>query len=102
MYIKFKKPYLFEGETHEGIELNLDGLKGSDLEKAQEIIAAQKKNPGNLVPELSKVYCAQLAALSAKVPCDFISGLPAKDYAKVTLEVQNFLFDGVSDQEETQ
>jgi hypothetical protein len=102
MHIRFKNPYIFEGETHEGIDLDLDGLKGSDLEKAQEIVSVQRKRMGSAVPELSKAYCAQVAALSAKVPCEFISGLPAKEYARVTLEVQNFLLDGVSDQESTQ
>ena len=100
MHIKFKDPYVFEGETHEGIELNLDDLKGADLEKAQEIIAIQKKRSGG-VPELSKAYCAQVAAMSAKVPSEFIRGLPAREYIKVTLEVQNFLLDGVSETENT-
>jgi hypothetical protein len=101
MHIKFKVPFSFEGEEYEGVDLDLDGLAGDDLEKAQEIVSVTGKTVGN-VPEFSKAYCAQIAALSSKKPVEFFRSLPAREYIKVTLVVQNFLLDGVSEVESKQ
>jgi hypothetical protein len=101
MYVRFKNPFIFEGEEHEGVELDLDRLTGNDLEKAQEIIVIQKKVTPN-VPEFSKAYLSEVAALAARKPVEFFKALPVREYIKVTVEVQNFLLDGVSDQESTQ
>jgi hypothetical protein len=98
MYIKFKAPFSFEGEEYEGVDLDLDRLTGNDLEKAQEIVSVERKT-GGTVPELSKAYCAQIAALSSKKPVEFFRSLPASEYVKVTLAAQNFLLDGVSEAE---
>jgi hypothetical protein len=101
MYVKFKVPFDFESEAHEGVDLDLDRLTGDDLEKAQELTVTGKKFIGNL-PEFSKAYCAQVAAMAAKKPVEFIRALPVREYVKVTLEVQNFLFDGASEVGATQ
>jgi hypothetical protein len=101
MRINFKAPYHFEEKEYDGIDLDLESLRGSDLERAQEIITASRKRTGSAIPELSKVYCAQVAALAAKVSAEMISGLPVREYVKVTMEVQNFLLDGVSEAENT-
>ena len=102
MYIKFKNPFVFEGETHEGVELDFDNLTGDDIERAQEYLSVAKKPLGHSVPELSKAYCAQVAALAAKQPVEFIRRLPAREYVRVTLEAQNFLLDGASEVGNTQ
>ena len=101
MYIKFRNKFIFEGAEFESIDLNLDSLTGNDLEKAQELVAQDKKT-GSSVPEFNKAYCAQVAALAAKQPVEFIRALPAKEYVRITLEVQNFLLDGVSGEEKEQ
>ncbi|MDR1471570.1 MAG: phage tail assembly protein [Synergistaceae bacterium] len=101
MYIKFNAPFNFEGEEHDGVELNLDGLTGNDIEKAQTMILMERKTGSN-IPEFSKAYCAQVAALSAKKPVEFFRSLPVREYTKVTLEVQNFLLDGASEVGSTQ
>jgi hypothetical protein len=101
VYVKFKDPFNFEGETYDGFDMDLDALTGNDLEKAQEIAASQKKIMPN-VPEFSKWYCAQVAAFAAKKPVEFIRALPMREYVKVTIGVQNFLLDGVSEMEATQ
>ena len=101
MYVKFKAPYFFEGTEYEGIELDIDGLTGNDLEKALEILSAEKKAFIRL-PEFDKSYCAQVAALASKKPAVFFRSLPVREYVKVTLEVQNFLLDGASEIGNTQ
>ncbi len=100
MRIEFKKKVYVknEGIELEGIELNLDDLTGEDLERAQELVAQSRKGVGN-VPEFNKAYISQVAAFAANLPVEVIRGLPAKQYTLVTLEVQNFLLDGDSEEE---
>jgi hypothetical protein len=100
MYVKFKKPYSFEGSDYEGVELDLDGLKGSDIEKAQENVVAERRGTGTM-GEFSKSYCAHVAALAAKQPLEFFRNLPAREFSRVTMGVSNFLLDGVSEVEDT-
>lgn len=89
MQIKFRKPYAFEGETFEAIELDLDGLRGSDITQAYRLYAAA----GNFSPMVSTDpnFCAQIAASAGSQPLEFIDNLPAPDFMHVTQAVQNFL-----------
>jgi len=102
MYIKFKNPYKFEEQAYEGIEIDFDSISGDDLEKAQTTLAIQRKPLGSSMPEGSKAYCAQVAAFAAHKPAEFIRGLPAREYVKITMETQSFLLDGASEMEDTQ
>jgi hypothetical protein len=87
----FKKPFNFEGNDHTALDINLEGLTGADL------IAASKEARimGDVAPvqELSAVYVAVVAAKAAKVPVDFIQALPASEFTKIKMQVQNFLFE---------
>lgn len=87
--IKFRKPYEFEGETFDSIELDLDGLRGSDITQAYRLYAAA----GNFSPMVSTDpnFCAQIAASAGSKPLEFIDNLPAPDFMYVTQSVQNFL-----------
>jgi hypothetical protein len=96
MHVQFKKPFNFEGEEYGGVDIDLDSLSGDDLERAQELISLERKT-GGVVPEFSKAYLAQVAALAAKKPVEFFRALPARESVKVTIEVQNFLLDGASE-----
>jgi hypothetical protein len=97
LYIKFKNSFNFEGTDYEGMEVNLDGLTGNDIEKAVESLATARRPIGNTMPEFSKTFCAQVAAIAAKKPGEFIRGLPVREYVRVTIEAQNFLLDGASE-----
>lgn len=88
---KFSKPYEFEGDTFEKLDLNLDALTGEDMLSAEREFTAAG-GFGAMI-ETSKGYLAILAAKAAKVPAEFIQGLPAKEFSKVTLAVQTFLFE---------
>jgi hypothetical protein len=101
MYVKFKNPFNFEGVDHEGIDLDLDSLSGNDLEKAQDLALTARKVGGAAILEFNKAYCAQVAALAARQPVEFIRALPVREYVTVTLAVQAFLLDGASEAENT-
>ncbi|MDR3280939.1 MAG: phage tail assembly protein [Synergistaceae bacterium] len=101
MYVKFKEPFRFEDTDHEGVDLDLDGLTGDVLEKAQEIIFASGK-PVRGMAELSKAYCSQVAAFASKKPVELIRALPAGDYNTIIVRVQDFLLDGVLEAQKTQ
>jgi hypothetical protein len=91
--VKFSKPHNYEGKEYAEIELDLDALTGNDIEQAQQLLVVEKKAvPG--LPEFSKAYCAQVAALAAKQPVELIRSLRLKDYNQVIGEVQDFLLDG--------
>ena len=85
----FKKAVSFEGKEFTELDLDLDGLTGGDLIKAsRESAILGDVNP---VQELSMTYLAVVAAKAAKVNVDMILALPASEFSKVKVEVQNFL-----------
>jgi len=88
--IELSKPIEQNGEEKSTINLDLDGLTGNDLTQAE---AEHSVTTGGLsgVPELSKSYLAHVAARAASLPVDDIKQLSAKDFSRVTMEVQNFL-----------
>ncbi|WP_314447806.1 phage tail assembly protein [Selenomonas artemidis] len=88
MKITLTKPVTYKEQEYKQLNIDLDGLNGLDLMKAN---AAQRGNPDNVVPALSMGYQAQVAALAAKVPIEVIEHLAAPDFVKVTIEVQRFL-----------
>jgi hypothetical protein len=90
--IKLSKPVLYAGKEYTTLDLDLDGLSGEDMIAAeQECLALQQAvSP---VAEFSKSYLSNLAARAAKVDSDMIRKLPVKDFAYVTLVVQDFLLD---------
>ena len=88
MKITLAKPVTYKEQEYKELDIDLDGLNGIDLMKAN---AAQRGNPDNVVPALSMGYQAQVAALAANVPIEVNHQLCAPDFVKVTIEVQNFL-----------
>ena len=88
---KFSKPYAFEGDTFDMIDLNLEKLTGDDMLAAERDFTAT--GGFGAMMETSKGYLAILAAKAAGVVPEFINGLPAKEFSKVTLAVQTFLFE---------
>lgn len=85
------KPFSFEGKEYTELVLDLDSLTGNDMINA----AKESRVIGDTsaVPEMSKTYLVVLAARAAKVPVDMLLALPGKDFSKVTIRVQDFLFE---------
>lgn len=83
------KDYEFEGKTYSELQLNLDDLTGKDVSAAKREWARS----GNYSPLMASDtdFCVFLAAKSAKLPVEFMEGLPAKDYCAIGQAVSNFL-----------
>jgi len=86
-----KKTFTFEGKEFTEIDLDIEALTGDDLIKASK----EARILGDVAPvqELSMTYLAVVAAKAAKVPVDMINALPAKEFSKVKIVVQNFLLE---------
>lgn len=91
--VELSKPYSFEGKEYTKLELDFDSLTGQDVINAEkEVRALGDRSP---VAEFSKTYQAVMAAKAAKVPVDLIMKLPAKDFTRITILVQDFLLEEV-------
>lgn len=90
MQIELKKPIEHNGEEVSELNLDLDGLTGDDLLRAE---TEHNMVHGAIsgVPELSKTYLMHVAARAAKMPVDSIKAMSARDATRLTMEVQNFL-----------
>lgn len=89
MKIEFSKPYVFEGETYESIELDLEGLSGEDMLAVNRQFSAEGHY--SLAPSADMNFHALLAARACKQPIEFFLKMPAKEFANVTQVVANFL-----------
>jgi hypothetical protein len=85
-----KKPFTWENETVTEVSLNFDALTGESMAQAQRECNAMGRNPGAF-PEGDKTYLAHIAGYACKKPVDYILALPIRDFAQVTVAVQNFL-----------
>lgn len=94
--IDLKRPVQFDGQSLKRIVLDFESLTGADIEEAETQFTAE--NPQNAattpVKEMSKAFCAIVAAKAAKKPVDLIRNLGAADYAKVTTQTTVFLMSG--------
>jgi hypothetical protein len=84
------KPFTFEGAEYTELDIDLDGLKGSDLVNIEQELTA--KGVATVMPEISKQYQMHVAARAAKVPVELIEALPMKEASAITVKVVNFLF----------
>ena len=91
MKIQLKKPYEFEGKTYKDLEFDLEGLTGVDVSAAKR----DWLRSGGYSPSMASDvdFGAFLAAKAAKLPMEFMQGLPAKDYCAIGLRVCDFLSD---------
>lgn len=85
----FSKPYVFEDEEVKEIEIDLDSLKGSDIEAAKKEFS--KEGHFSAILGADPVFCMMLAARLTKRPKEFFDDLPGKDYLAISQEIQNFL-----------
>lgn len=89
--ITFKKPYIFEGQTYESIDLsNVENVSTRDLVETDKLFYAT----GNIAPssEMSMAYALIIASKVTKRPLEFFTGLPGREGIKVKTAVVNFLY----------
>ena len=81
------------------LTLDFDKVSGYTLLRCEK--AAKKEDASIVVPALSQVYQAHVAAIAANVKYDDILDLPAKDFTAVMIKTQGFLLGtGSQDKEE--
>lgn len=92
-FVRFSKPLSFEGKTYDGVNLNMAGITGEDIEKAEAEFISLNPTLAAQTPlkDLNKSFQAIVAAKAAGVPPQLIRSLPATDYGKLTMKVQVFL-----------
>ena len=69
--------------------LDFDNITGYTLLNCEK--AAKKEDAGMVVPSLSQVYQAHVAAIAADVKYDDILALSARDFTAVMIKTQGFL-----------
>lgn len=79
--------------------LDFDNVSGYTLLRCEK--AAKKEDASIVVPALSQVYQAHVAAIAANVKYDDILALTAKDFTAVMLKTQGFLL-GTASQDQTE
>ena len=89
MKFAFSKPFAFEGETYESLDIPLESMSGKDFCEAQK---GWKKAGGvAVIPAMDSEFCAHIAAKMAKKPLEFFEALPVRDFCQLTQAVSNFL-----------
>lgn len=79
--------------------LDFDKVSGYTLLRCEK--AAKKEDASIVVPALSQVYQAHVAAIAANVKYDDILALTAKDFTAVMIKTQGFLL-GTASQDQTE
>ena len=84
--VVFNKPYTFEGETYDKIDLSgLDNLTAADMIAANKIL--DRTGSFTFLPEMSFI-----AAKATKLPVEFFNGLHPKEAVKVKNRVTAFFY----------
>ena len=90
-YVAFRKPYLFEGETYDGIDLSgLEDLTARDMIHTQRTM--ERAGSVNVLPEMSLEYACYFAAKATGKPVEFFQSLPPREAVKVKNRVTSFFY----------
>lgn len=89
--VVFKKPFYFEGQAYESVDLSgLEDLSAADMIAVNKII--ERGGTMNVLPEMSLEYACLFASRSCGKPVEFFKALPPKEAIKVKNRVTSFLF----------
>lgn len=91
LYVKFHKPYKFEGKLYDGVDLS--GLENLTMQD-QAAIDKQVQRRGFSSRDLLGVtteHAMHYASLATKLPIEFFKMLPMKDGNRVNATVAGFL-----------
>lgn len=89
--INFYKPYLYEGESYESIDLSgLEDVKAADMIEAQKVLS--RSGELTSTPELSMNYACLIAHRVTGKPIEFFYNLPAKEAVKLKNLVSGFFY----------
>lgn len=95
LHIKFRKPYRFEGQDYDGVDLSgLEDLNAAALENAGRILLKNRPGLNPSTIEMTMEYAFLLAARVAGKPLEFFEHLPAQEAMKIKTVVVGFLYGG--------
>ena len=90
-YVRFHKPYLFEGNLYAGIDLKrIENLSAKDMCEAEKYLSRQ--GIVSPLPEMTMEYIAFIANKATGQPIEFFKRLPPKDATKVKNRVTSFFY----------
>lgn len=90
-YVRFHKPYLFEGNYYAGIDLKkIENLSAKDMCEAEKYLSRQ--GIVSPLPEMTMEYIAFIANKATGQPIEFFKQLPPKDATKVKNRVTSFFY----------
>lgn len=90
-YVRFHKPYLFEGNHYAGIDLKaIEDLTAKDMCEAEKYLARQ--GIISPLPEMTMEYIGFIANRATGQPIEFFMQLPPKDATKVKNKVTSFFY----------
>ena len=90
-YVRFHKPYYFEGNHYAGIDLKaIEGLTAKDMCEAEKYLSRQ--GIISPLPEMTMEYIAFISNKATGQPIEFFMKLPPKDATKVKNKVTSFFY----------
>ncbi len=90
-YVRFSKPYPFEGKNYAGIDLKgIESLSARDLCEAEKYL--NRMGIISPLPEMTMEYVGFIANRASGQPIEFFMGLPPKDAVKVKNKVTSFFY----------
>lgn len=90
-YVRFHKPYFFEGNYYAGIDLKaIEDLTAKDMCEAEKYLS--KKGIISPLPEMTMEYIGFIANKATGQPIEFFMKLPPKDATKVKNKVTSFFY----------
>lgn len=90
-YVRFHKPYFFEGNHYAGIDLKaIEDLTAKDMCEAEKYLS--KKGIISPLPEMTMEYIGFIANRATGQPIEFFMKLPPKDATKVKNKVTSFFY----------
>ena len=90
-YVKFRKPYKFDGELYDGVDLSgLEDLSARDMIQTQRTM--ERAGSISVLPEMSLEYACIFAAKATKLPVEFFQELPPKEAIKIKNRVTSFFY----------
>ena len=91
LVIKFRKPYEFDGETFQELDLHgLEDLRGRDLTAIEK--AFNKTGVSSFVPESTTTYAKIVATKVTGLPAEYFEDLPVWEVEKIKNVVVGFFY----------
>ncbi len=95
LYVKFRKPYKFEGKTYDGLDMSgLEDLSGQDMRNIESMAARFGSLEENVNPmrETSISYALAAAMQVTGQPMEFFNRLPFRDMLLIKYTFEGFMF----------